>query len=576
MAGKGVAMADMSKDADQSWDEDYDLLVAGSGAAGLTAAIAAARAGARVILAEKADVLGGTTAWSGGWIWAPGNPVARRLGIVEPDQAPRQYLEAVQGNHFNPELVDAFLTAAPEMIGFLEAQGLEFECGAQIPDTYGHLPGAGTGGRSVIAAAFDGRRLGKSIALLRKPMRETSFIGMTIQAGADLRAFMTATRSLPAAVHVARRLVRHLWSLARFGRGMELRNGNALVARLIRAAQDADVDLRVNHALDQILTDNGQVTGAVLTGEKPRRIRLRQGVVLACGGFPHDPERRGASFPRAEMHKTLAVPDATGDGLRLGEAAGGHQSTTLAAAGAWCPVSQVTWPDGTTGVFPHIIDRGKPGVVGVLATGKRFCNEGLGYYDYVQAMFDAVPADQPAQSWLICDHRFIRRYGLGIVRPAPMPIGPWVASGYVTRAATPGDLARSCGIDPKGLEQTIARFNAAAAQGEDPEFHRGTTPYMRLQGDAAVAPNPCLAPITQGPFYAVRVIPGSFGTFAGLQTDGQARVLNADGQPIEGLYAAGTDMASVMGGFYPAGGINLGPALTFGYIAGRHAAQVIR
>jgi succinate dehydrogenase/fumarate reductase flavoprotein subunit len=236
-------------------------------------------------------------------------------------------------------------------------------------------------------------------------------------------------------------------------------------------------------------------------------------------------------------------------------------------------VSRVDWPDGSTGTFPHIIERGKPGVIGVLADGRRFCNEGLGYYDYVQALFDAIPEGQEVASWLVCDHRFIRRYGLGIVRPKPLPLRPWIASGYLKTGRSIEALAQACGIDADGLAATVTQFNDGARRGEDPAFHRGTTPYMRLQGDPEVTPNPCLAPIERGPFYAVKVIPGSFGTFAGLQTDGAARVLDAGGAPIPGLYAAGTDMRSVMGGHYPAGGINLGPALTFGYIAGRHAAE---
>ncbi|WP_407495911.1 FAD-dependent oxidoreductase [Pseudooceanicola sp. MF1-13] len=560
----------------EEWDETCDLLVAGSGAAGLSAALAAARRGLSVIVAEKADVIGGTTAWSGGWIWAPCNPVARRHGFDEDTSGPRAYLEAVQGNNFNPDLVDAFLETAPEAIGFLEGAGLEFECGARIPDTYGHLPGAGTGGRSVIAAPYDGRKLGTDIRLLRRPLRETSFIGMTIQAGADLRAFMTATRSVSSALHVTRRLGWHLWSLARHGRGMELRNGNALVARLMQACLDAGVIFRTGASVASLETEGARVIGAILEGQTgTRRVQALRGVVLACGGYPHDLTRRAATFPCADQHSTLAVPTATGDGLRLGEDVGGHQAMDLAAAGAWCPVSEVSWPDGSKGVFPHIIERGKPGVIGVLASGRRFCNEGLGYYDYVKAMFDAVPEDAPVESWLICDHRFIRRYGLGIVRPAPVPLRPWLRSGYLIRGATLEDLARNCGIDPSGLADTVARFNIGAARGEDPEFHRGTSNYMRLQGDPDVTPNPCLAPIKSGPYYAVRVIPGSFGTFAGLQTDGAARVLDDAGGPIPGLYAAGTDMASVMGGHYPAGGINLGPALTFGYIAGRHAAESV-
>ena len=553
---------------------DCDLLVIGSGAAGLAAAVTAAHHGLRVVVAEKSATLGGTTAWSGGWIWAPCNPVARRHGIVEDPSEPRRYLEAVLGNTFNAELVDAFLQAAPQMVSFFEDNtALAFDCGAKIPDTYSHQPGAGMGGRSVIAQPYDARDLGEAVDLLRKPMKETTFWGMTIQAGPDLRAFLTATRSVRSAFHVAKRVGRHVLELARFGRGMQLRNGNALVARLLRSALDQGVTVLPEHPATDLVTEGGRVHGATLCGpDGIVQISAIKGVILAAGGFPHDMTRRD-QFPRPENHLSLALPHATGDGLRLGESAGGQQATQLASPGAWCPVSQVPFANGTTGVFPHIIDRGKPGVIGVLANGRRFTNEGLGYHDYVRDMLDALPDGQRAESWLICDHRFIRRYGLGIVRPAPVPLGPWVRNGYVTRADTPEALARACGIDPVGLVETIKTYNSGAKQGEDPAFGRGTTPYMRLQGDPDVLPNPCLAPIETGPFYAVRVVPGSFGTFAGLKTDGHARVLDAEGTPIPGLYAAGTDMASVMGGQYPAGGINLGPALTFGFIAGRHASK---
>jgi succinate dehydrogenase/fumarate reductase flavoprotein subunit len=555
--------------------EACDLLVAGSGAAGLAAAVTAAHCGLKVILVEKDNVLGGTTAWSGGWIWAPCNPIAKKHGINEDASEPRSYLEAVLGNNFNAELVDAFLAAAPEMVDFFESQtALHFDPGLHIPDTYGDQPGAGTGGRSVIAKSLDGRELGSNMSRLRKPLPETSFWGLTIQAGRDLKAFMTATRSPRSAVYVANRLAQHLWDLARYGRAMQLRNGQALVARLLCSAIDAGVDIRINTTIASLERGRHGINGAHVAGpDSQYHIMAKRGVVLACGGFPNDLERRQRQFSLAQTHRTLAVASASGDGVRLGESAGGRQADTLASPGAWCPVSEVTWPDGRTGVFPHIIDRGKPGVIGVLRTGKRFCNEGLGYHDYVAAMFDAVGSDTNPESWLICDHRFLRRYGLGIVRPAPVPIRPWLKSGYLKRGYTLDTLAETCGIDATGLQQTVSAFNADSRNGVDPTFGRGTTPYMRLQGDASVHPNPCLAPIETAPFYAVRVIPGSFGTFAGLQTDGHARVLDEGGCPIPGLYAAGTDMASVMGGHYPAGGINLGPALTFGFIAGHHAAD---
>ncbi len=555
-------------------DVDCDLLVIGSGAGGLAAAVTAAWHGLNVVVAEKEPVFGGTTAWSGGWMWTPRNPLAMRAGIVEDSEAPRAYLRHVLGNNFDAVKVDAFLDAAPRMVAFFEEKtAVQFEPGLKIPDTYGNAPGAGTGGRSVIAAPYDARKLGELASRLRTPLRETTFMGMTIQAGPDLAAFMNVTRSPRAALYVANRFGRHLVELALYRRGMQLRNGLALIGRLLRSAADLGVQLRTSSPAIRLLRDHGAVDGAVIAGPDGETIvRTRRGVVLATGGFGHDPKRRRRLFPADSEHLTLAVASATGDGLRLGESVGGVVDESLAAPGAWCPVSRVPYPDGTTGRFPHIIERGKPGIVGVLADGRRFCNEGNGYHDYVDAMLRAVPPGQEVASWLVCTRAFQRRYGLGIARPSPLPVEPYVSSGYLKTGRTVAELARNAGIDPEGLERTVAEFNRHAARGEDPEFGRGSTVYNRYQGDARIKPNPCVAPLTPGPFYAVKVFPGSFGTFVGLKTDGHARVLDAADAPIAGLYAAGTDMASVMGGYYPAGGINIGPAMTFGYIAALHAA----
>jgi hypothetical protein len=218
----------------------------------------------------------------------------------------------------------------------------------------------------------------------------------------------------------------------------------------------------------------------------------------------------------------------------------------------------VTWPDGTRGIFPHIIERGKPGVIAVRADGRRFVNEANGYHDYVRALLAATPDGEVARSWMICDHAFIRRWGLGIVRPGPLPMGYWLKSGYLHRAPTLEALAGKLGIAPQ-VAQTVVEYNNGAREGRDEQFGRGWSPYNRYQGDPERAPNPNVAPIEHGPFYAIEVIPGSFGSFAGLRTDADARVLRGDGSPIPGLFAAGADMASIMGGHYPAGGINLAP-----------------
>ncbi|MEN5107459.1 FAD-dependent oxidoreductase [Pseudomonas sp. TWI672] len=556
---------------------ECDVLVIGSGAAGLAAAVTAAWHGQRVTLVEKDPVFGGATAWSGGWAWVPRNPLARRAGIEEDIEQPRTYLRNELGAHYDAQRIDAFLEACPHMVAFFEKHtALQFAEGNAIPDMHGDTPGAATGGHQVIAAPYDARELGALLPRLRRTLRETSFMGMPIMAGADLAAFLNMTRSPRAFWHVCKRFSRHLYHLARHGRAMHLVNGVALVARLAKSAEDLGVRLLESAPAKRLLMEDGQVRGAVI-GTAQGDITLRaKAVVLAAGGFAHDPVRRRQLFPRdATGHDNLALPppSCSGDGLRLGESAGGVVATDLKSAVAWAPVSKVAHRDGSVGHFPHIIERGKPGIIGVLANGKRFVNEAHGYYDYVAAMLDAVPQDEQACSWLICDHRFLRRYGLGHARPAPLPVWPHLRSGYLKRGASLELLARACGIDPAGLSATVAEYNRHARQGQDPEFGRGSTPFNRKQGDPQhKGPNPCVAPIEQGPFYAVKVQPGCFGTFAGLRTDGHARVLDEHGQPIGGLYAAGTDMASVFGGWYPSGGINLGPALTFGYVAGRHVA----
>jgi len=227
-------------------------------------------------------------------------------------------------------------------------------------------------------------------------------------------------------------------------------------------------------------------------------------------------------------------------------------------------------------VMPHFIDRAKPGVIAVMRDGTRFANEGNSYHDFVQAMMQAAKPGEEIAAFLICDHRALRRYGLGCVPPFPLGIGRHLASGYLKRGAMLAELAAQCGIDPQGLQATVATFNVSAAEGRDPAFGKGSRAYNRYQGDALHGPNPCVAPIKDGPFYAIKLVIGDLGTYAGIRTDAHARALDASGQPIPGLYAAGNDMASIMGGNYPGAGITLGPALTFGYIAGRHLAGAAR
>ena len=377
--------------------------------------------------------------------------------------------------------------------------------------------------------------------------------------------------------HVVRRVALHLFDLITARRGMQLVNGPALVARLAKSADDAGVRLYTDAAATRLIMEGGRVAGAeVATPDGAVAVRARRGVLLAAGGFPHDVARRAELFPRTPTgweHWTLAPETTTGDGIDLGLSAGGRFDTALASPVAWCPVSLVPYRSGRVGTYPHIVDRGKPGVIGVLSTGRRFVNEADGYYQYTAAMIEAAPEGEEVASWLVCDHRFQRRYPFGMAKPSPVPVWPYLRSGYLARGRTLDELARRCGIDPVGLQQTVARFNAFARVGEDPDFGRGSTPFNRGSGDPEHGPNPSLGMIQKPPFYAIKVRPGSFGTFAGLRTDASSRVLDERAEPIPGLYAAGSDQANVMGGHYPSGGINIGPAMTFGYLAGLHAAR---
>ena len=561
---------------------DCDVLVIGSGAGGMSAAVTAAFHGMKVIVVEKAEVCGGATSWSGGWAWAPGNPLAKAEGVNEDKETFRTYLREVLGDDYQADRVDAFLEAAPHMVGFFHNKtSLQFVPGSKINDIYGDLPGAGTGNRSVGPKPLNARTFKPGLrAKMRHQLYETSFLGMGIMAGPDLGKFLSASRGNPKGLfHAGWRFGFHLLDLLTHRRNMQLVNGTALTGRLMKSADDLGVDIRVATPATALLSDeNGKVTGAVVRStEGEVQINARRGVVLATGGFPNDVQRRKELFPKTPTgreHWTLSPAETTGDGINLAQSVGARFTTAVKSPAAWCPVSLVPYRNGRTGVFPHIMDRAKPGSIGVRADGKRFVNEANGYYDYVQALLAATPDGETVESWQIADSRFVRRFPLGMAKPLPVPLFPYLRSGYLIKGRTLEELATKCGIDPAELRRTVARFNANARSGVDPDFGRGESAFNRYGGDATHRPNPSLGPIEKGPFYAVRVVPGSFGTFAGVETDGRGRALNNQGHPIDGLYVAGNDQASVMGGHYPAGGINLGPALTFGYIAGRDLAGV--
>lgn len=429
----------------------------------------------------------------------------------------------------------------------------------------------------MVTRPLDGRELGARVKKLSPPLPELTVFGMMLGSGKEIWHFMRVFRSLESFVYVTKRLSRHAMDVLRHGRGMTLTNGNALAGRLMKAAMDLDIPVWLESPVRELVVEGGRVTGARVDHEGRKvHVTARVGVVLACGGFPHDVARRKAMFPHAptgQEHYTPSPKSNTGDGLRMAEAVGGYVDPTIPHAAAWVPTSVTRRSDGSQGVMPHFIDRAKPGVIAVTRHGKRFANEANSYHDFVQDLVRATRGDKDIFAWEICDHATLRQYGMGCVAPFPMPLGRHLRTGYLKRGSTVRDLAREIGVDAATLQATVDEFNRHAASGEDPAFGKGSKAYNRYQGDALNTPNPCVRPLNQGPFYAIKLVIGDIGTFAGLAVDAKTRVLDTQGRPIAGLHAVGNDAASVMGGNYPGAGITLGPALTFGYVAGMTLAQ---
>jgi succinate dehydrogenase/fumarate reductase flavoprotein subunit len=559
-----------------------DVLVIGAGAAGLTTAITARKLGLDVLVVEKEPVFGGTTALSGGWLWVPCSSHALNAGIVDSLDSAREYLRSEIGASFDAAKVDAYLENAPRMVDFLEREtAVRFMLGPTYPDYHPDQPGGKAAGRAICAMPFDGRELGADLARLRLPVREMTLYGLKVGSGPDFHHFLNARRSLRSAWYVTRRIATHAADVLLHGRDLLLLSGNALAARLARSALDLGIPIWLNAPAVELLQDTGangtiRVRGGIVHVKgKPVHVSARCGVVCAGGGFSHDLARRQQLFahkPAAGEHYSLAAPGNTGDGLRLAESVGGYVETRMVAAAPWMPVSRVSYADGSSGTYPHSYERGKPGVIAVTVAGTRFANESNSYHDVVQALIDTQVDGQPLSAFLVCDHRFVQRYGLGIAKPFPLPLRPYLRSGYLLRAGTLAALAAKAGIAREALERTVTQFNAKVALGTDPDFGRGTNVYNAYQGDPAHRPNPCLAPIVRPPFYCVKIVPGDLGTFMGIATNAWGGVINRGGAPVEGLFAVGNDMASLFDGHYPGPGSNLGPAMTFGYLCARYMA----
>jgi glycine/D-amino acid oxidase-like deaminating enzyme len=557
-------------------DRHVDLLVLGSGAAGMTAALTASVLGLDVLVVEKTEVVGGTSARSAGSLWVP-NSHHSPPGRDSPDNALR-YLRAVLGNRLDETRVRAFLDAAPEMVVFLEDNtAVAFRAYAHHPDYRATMEGATLSGRVLEPVPFDASVLGTDFAKLRPPLPEFMLLGGMMVDRTDIGHLLDATRSLRSLRHSLVLLARYGSDRLRFARGARLVMGNALAGRLYHSLRQRRVPILLSTETLSLTESDGRVTGALLaSGGERIAVRSRAGVILATGGFSQNPELRRRLLPPAASQHSPVAEGAQGDGIALGERAGGRQSIGE-GNGFWSPVSVRRRGDGSTAVFPHLVlDRGKPGAIAVDPQGRRFVSEAIDYHRFAEAMLAALAKSPTRPCFLICDDAFMAKYGLGMVRPRCINLRQALADGYVRKADTLAALAQAIGVSPETLARTVARHNGFARTGVDEDFGKGSDAYQQNVGDPLHRPNPCIGAIEKPPFYAMAIYASDIGTSAGLLTNELGQVLRENALPILGLYACGSDMASIMAGAYPGPGINIGPGMTFGFIAARHAAAGLK
>jgi succinate dehydrogenase/fumarate reductase flavoprotein subunit len=564
----------MSDEPSSMPDEEIDLLVIGAGAAGMTAALVGAIEGLRTVLCEKTSMVGGTTSTSAGTVWIPGSHQSEKAGISDSIEDAKTYLNAVVGASGGNAGRAAFLNTGPTVLDYLEAHtDVRFIPAPAHPD-YQDRPGAAFGGRALGVAPFDGRQLAGDFARVRPPRPEFLVLGGMMVGKSDIPFLLAPFGSLTALKHVIGLIGRHALDRLRHKRGTRLIMGNALVARLLYSLRRHEIPLLFETRLEQLTVSDGRVAGAVLRdAQGPRVVRVRKGVVLATGGIGWNEQLRTLLFPEPARRFSLAPEDNSGDGIAAALQVGAGLDDNVQSPALWMPSSVMQRPDGTASVYPHIIlDRAKPGLIAVNSAGRRFVNEADSYHDFVAAMLRAHQSVPSIPAFLICDGTFIQDYGIGLVHPGTRDLSRFLQSGYLKRADSLAALAQAIGVDANGLQDTVTRYNDFANSGDDEDFGRGSSPLNRFNGDADHKPNPCMRPIGPGPFFAVAVWPADLAGSAGLHIDENARVLDLKQRPIDGLYAAGADAASVFRGTYPGPGTMIGPALVFGWRAAMHAA----
>ncbi len=551
-------------------DEAYDVVVVGSGAAGMTAALAAAKHGLSCVVIEKAAHFGGSTARSGGGVWIPNNEVLRADGVTDTPAAASTYLHAIIGDAVPAERIDTYLDRGPEALSFVLANSpLRMRWVPDYSDYYPEAPGGRLGGRSVEPRPFNLHRLGPLRTQLEPDYGKAPLNVSVTQA--DFRWATLMMRHPRGVLRVLRIGLRWIAAMLT-GKALAVR-GQALAAALRAGLADAGVPVLLETALDELLVEDGAVAGVRAShGGQQRLIRARYGVILGSGGFEHNEAMR-KQYQREPIGSewTVGAPANTGDGIRAGEQVG--VALELMADAWWGPSVPLTG-----GPWFCLAERTLPGGIMVNARGERFMNEALPYVEAVHRMYGGEygQGEGPGENipcWMIIDQRYRNRYVFAGQPPRrPFP-GRWYKAGVVVRAATVTELAEKIGVDDAALAATVERFNSFAATGRDGDFGRGNSGYDRYYGDPTVKPNPCLHRIDQAPFYAITMVPGDLGTKGGLRTDVHGRALRADGSVVPGLYAAGNVSSPVMGHTYAGPGATIGPALTFGYLAALHIAQ---
>lgn len=555
------------------WDECCDVLVIGSGAGGMTAALRAHDLGLDTLVIEKSEQYGGTSAVSGGGIWIPDNHRIRALGGEDSRAEAVAYLKAVTHGEVDDGRIEAYVEHARAMVEYLERDTrVRFEAQAQYTDYYPHMPGGKPGYRSMDPLPFDAAALGEEFLRMRAPSPGTLMMGRMAMTMKEARVLLCRGKGW---LGLTAKVLWRYWR-DREGRKLSRRDrfltlGNALVGALRCSLLDRGVPLWLNCQLERLLIVGERIGGArVLRDGQWLNIKARHGVIIAAGGFERNQAMRTQHHPQPSQAQWSATPPCnTGDGIRAAQAVGA--STALMAHSWWAPTVQVPGEEKQRALF---IERNLPGCILVDSAGERFVNEGAPYSDIVYAMYrrnregaTSVPC------WLVFDADYRRKYPCGPLLPGyaqPDWRLPEHLRKVLHKADDLGALAALIGVDGAGLGRTVARFNAMAVCGRDDDFGKGESLFDRYYGDPGVQPNPCLAPLHKAPFYAVRVDAGDIGTKGGLLTNAHAQVLHQDGKPIQGLYAIGNSAASMMGRTYPGAGATLGPAMTFGYLAAEH------